>query len=425
MARRRLSVATPRLSWVHLDRRALAAARSSLEGTFQGVRDELGLGAIHFGYADRFFPGTSVLLTRLRYALFVPWLYNDLLKSHPSNSFPETELRDQERLLGLALMKHFEEEGVGLEGSGIIGHTVLKDRAPVVLPSQIYWPSLARWKIVADGQDGVEPPMRMAVHGAWEHYAPSPTMRRRPLEGEPEPPILFDLPTYRNGSHPADWSRRNRYGIKFALSPEERTFFADKLSRLQREDGKGCLLAGLAKRAVRGETFDNPYSAKVRQLCDDADRAALDRAHRAGKLGQFARSIYSALVEELREEEGIANSAVARNHLKALRENRASVTLVTQLNLDDLRLDGVIIDSELLLLLKRVQSWCAGNAPVSELLIHFRNRERKRKTVAKARLELRNRDRRKARQQPDWTPGPLSYRWSNVQTLLNDLAATS
>ncbi len=425
MPSRRFSVATPQLGWVYLDRDALAAARSSLEGTFQGVRDELGLGAIYFGYADRFFPGTSVLLTHLRYALFIPWLYNELMESRPGSPFPETELRERERLLGLALMKGIEREGTNFEGSGIIGHTVLKERAPVVLPSQIYWPSLVRWKIVMAGQDGVEPPARMAVHGSWELYAPSPAARRRPLEGEPEPPTLFDLPIYRNGNCPADWMKRNEAGIKFNLKPEERRFLADKLSRLQREDGKECLLAKLAKRAEHRETFDSPYSTKVRQLCDEDDRAALDRAHRAGKLGQFARSIYASLVEQIREQEGIANSIEARNYLKALREHKSSVTLVTQLNLDDLKSDGVTIDDELLRLLKRVQTWCVGAAPVSELLTLFLNRERHKKTSAKARLEPRNRDRRKARQQPVWKPDPLTYRWPNVQTILNDLAGVS
>jgi hypothetical protein len=425
MARRRFSVAAPLLSWVYLDRKALAAARASLEGTFQGVRDELGLGAIHFGYADRFFPGTSVLLTHLRYALFVPWIYNELLDSYPGSPFPEAELRDRERLLGRALMKPFEREGTSLEGTGIIGHTVLKDRAPVVLPSQIYWPSLVRWKIVVDGPDGSEPPMRMAVHDAWENYAPSLAARRRPLEGELERPILFDLPIYRNGNYPADWLKRNEAGIKFDLWPEERIFLADKLSRLQRTDGKECLLAGLAKRAARGETFDNLYSAKVRQLCDEADQAALDRARRAGMLGQFARSIYAALVEELREQDGTSNSNQARTYLKTLRNNKLNVTQVTRLNLDELKLDGVNIDNDLLLLLKRVQGWCDAATPASELLTQFRNRERKKKTSAKARLETRNRDRRKARQQPDWTPGPLTYRWPNVRIILSDLAGTS
>jgi hypothetical protein len=41
----------------------------------KGTVDELGLGTIRDAFADRLFPGTSVLQTRTRYWLFVPWLY--------------------------------------------------------------------------------------------------------------------------------------------------------------------------------------------------------------------------------------------------------------------------------------------------------------------------------------------------------------
>jgi hypothetical protein len=424
MPRRRSSIATPRIGWMYLDRNALAAARAALERSFQGVRDELGLGAIHFGYADRFFPGTSVLLTHLRYALFVPWLYTELMTSHPGGPFPEAELRRQERLLGRALMKPFEQKGISLEGSGIIGHTVLRERAPVVLPSQIYWPSLVRWRIVADGPEGEEPPVRLAVHGMWEDYAPS-RAARRPIEGQPERRILFDLPTYRTGNMSVDWPNRDEAGIDFTLKPEEQSFLADKLSRLERGDGKPCLLARLAARAGRGEKFENMYSPGIFRLCDEADRAALERARRVGVLGQFARSVYAALVEALREDDGISNANEGRAYLQSLRSDKRALDLVAGLNLDLLRLDGVNIDLELLDLLQRVQAWAPGQAPASELLIVFRNRERNKKSAAKARLERRNRDRRKARQQPDWSPGPLTYRWPNVHVLLRDLGAAA
>ena len=38
------------------------------------TRDELGLGLIRDGFANTFFPGTSVVQTRKRYFLFVPWI---------------------------------------------------------------------------------------------------------------------------------------------------------------------------------------------------------------------------------------------------------------------------------------------------------------------------------------------------------------
>src|SRR5690606_1152084 len=42
------------------------------------TRDELGIGTIRDLLADTLFPGTSTIQTRLRYMLFVPWIYTEL-----------------------------------------------------------------------------------------------------------------------------------------------------------------------------------------------------------------------------------------------------------------------------------------------------------------------------------------------------------
>src|SRR6478672_9381031 len=73
----------PGFGWTLLSRNALRRAEMQLRDETEGVRDEVGFLALHQAYADRFFPGTSVLHTRLRYALFVPWLYQDIAK-HPN-----------------------------------------------------------------------------------------------------------------------------------------------------------------------------------------------------------------------------------------------------------------------------------------------------------------------------------------------------
>jgi hypothetical protein len=41
----------------------------------QDTRDELGLGSIRDAFADKFFPGTSTIMTRAKYFLLVPWTY--------------------------------------------------------------------------------------------------------------------------------------------------------------------------------------------------------------------------------------------------------------------------------------------------------------------------------------------------------------
>jgi hypothetical protein len=53
--------------WSFMSRDAIGRAEAQLDGHSEGVRDEIGFLLIHQRYADRFFSGTSVLHTRLRY----------------------------------------------------------------------------------------------------------------------------------------------------------------------------------------------------------------------------------------------------------------------------------------------------------------------------------------------------------------------
>src|SRR6476620_5756259 len=59
--------------WVEISDAALQRLRRELEQRGQGVVDEMGVLSIHSGYADYFFPGTSVLQTRPRYIFFTCW----------------------------------------------------------------------------------------------------------------------------------------------------------------------------------------------------------------------------------------------------------------------------------------------------------------------------------------------------------------
>jgi hypothetical protein len=57
----------PILGWTMLSREEMRPAERLTNGE-QDTRDEIGFLLIHQGFADRFFPGTSVLHTRVRYA---------------------------------------------------------------------------------------------------------------------------------------------------------------------------------------------------------------------------------------------------------------------------------------------------------------------------------------------------------------------
>src|SRR3546814_2584275 len=74
-----------------------ARAKAQMDEESTGVRDEIGFLTIHQGYADLFFPGTSVLHTRARYLLFVPWLFEDLAPA--TGPVAQRALQEKERVL--------------------------------------------------------------------------------------------------------------------------------------------------------------------------------------------------------------------------------------------------------------------------------------------------------------------------------------
>ena len=102
-------------------------------------RDELGLGGIRDALSDTLFPGTSVLLTRARYFLFVPWLFREGERRGYHGPRLVTWVDGRERRLIEALRS-------GGDVEGLIGR--FAGPAVRILPSTIYWNSLRRFGIL-------------------------------------------------------------------------------------------------------------------------------------------------------------------------------------------------------------------------------------------------------------------------------------
>lgn len=100
-------------------------------------RDELGLGQIRDAIADSLFPGTSTLLTRARYLLFVPWAYQKAAR-RPS---PAAEADRYERDIIHAVRDSGDYAGL----LGMQAGEALKN-----LPSAIYWTMLRHYGILTD-----------------------------------------------------------------------------------------------------------------------------------------------------------------------------------------------------------------------------------------------------------------------------------
>lgn len=76
------------------------------------TRDELGIGVIRDAFSDMLFPGTSVIQTRARYFLFVPWIYKSLEEKKVLSSKIERRARDEEVRLIYALLESNDTNGV-------------------------------------------------------------------------------------------------------------------------------------------------------------------------------------------------------------------------------------------------------------------------------------------------------------------------
>src|SRR5947208_823394 len=83
----------PVLGWTMLSREEMRQVERSLGNHDQDTRDEIGFLLVHQGFADRFFPGTSVLHTRIRYALFVPWIYQQAAKQRKRGTALDSTIR--------------------------------------------------------------------------------------------------------------------------------------------------------------------------------------------------------------------------------------------------------------------------------------------------------------------------------------------
>jgi hypothetical protein len=104
----------------------------------EGTVDELGVGAVRDTIADVLFPGTSVLHSRARYLLFVPWLLLRAQRSTRVASAAVAELRRLEIRLIYSLL-------AGGESAGVIGRQA-KDRLKR-MPSAAYWAATYRYGI--------------------------------------------------------------------------------------------------------------------------------------------------------------------------------------------------------------------------------------------------------------------------------------
>jgi len=122
------------LAWIDFDPEERRRAQTLIDLFKEPeARDELGLGTIRDGLADLLFPGTSTIQTRLRYMLFIPWIYREAQSRKTSQAERVVIARNLEFDLSEALLE-------GGERDDVIGRLAGKDLKR--LASSVYWAGL-------------------------------------------------------------------------------------------------------------------------------------------------------------------------------------------------------------------------------------------------------------------------------------------
>lgn len=237
----------------------------------EGTVDELGIGSIRDALADSLFPGTSVLHTRLRYVLFIPWLMEQAAHK-PTPPEMSVEFRNLEYRLINSLMD-------GGERQGVIGNTA---RAKLKrMPSSMYWASLGAWNI-RQGDSSSEGFFRR------QHDYRQLSLRAAKAD-DPEARELLpgngldrNLPTAPGGLLKA---------ADFALTPAEEQYLSDQIAA----ETEGSMLAWL----IRNPPGNHPvfvWEVENLQQAPEQLRDLVDHARRFSIVIHGAALVYNLLL---------------------------------------------------------------------------------------------------------------------------------
>jgi hypothetical protein len=398
----------PVLGWTMLSREEMRQVERSLANSEQDTRDEIGFLLIHQGFADRFFPGTSVLHTRIRYALLVPWIYIQAAASPRRGSDLETMIR--RLLIQLATrLKQLGGEPYDVIGGDRLGQLTSQP------PDRVYWTALRTWGLMLSTVDSRSEAFRRLVAGA---RSTATDDDGGPLDDEATE-VFASLPD------PPDGWNNPKSPLHFKMPQRERNFLRGKLSLVTRPgDGALSLLAHLA-RAVDSFQDNSPGLPKELDARGDAaDKIALGVARDAAALTAIGRAVYGALVEQLLASDGGPDEGTFRTQLKTHFATYGEAAAHCDLEVMETLLPDVPRYVKRVLVETQAFVRAENPAMFSQLRDCYQRSEVIRKTARRARLvdtELA------AQRRTEWDPAkhnttPLHYRWRIVRAMLADLS---
>jgi hypothetical protein len=397
----------PTLGWTMLSREEMRQVERSLANGEQDTRDEIGFLLIHQGFADRFFPGTSVLHTRIRYVLFVPWLYLEAASTRRRGSDLDATIRRQLIQLAIRLKQ------VGGEPYDVIGGLKLGQLTSQP-PDHVYWPALRTWGILLPTVDSRSAALRRLQAGARASTLDDDGGR---LDDE-DTEAFIGLPA------PPDAWGDPQSPLHFKMPLKEREFLRRKLSLLTRPgEAEPSLLACLVESRdfFQGKSPELPNELDAR--ADAADKRALGVARDAAALAAIGRAVYGALVEQLLARDGGPDSDTYRAQLHAHFASYGEAA--GRCDLDAAEAFLPYLPLHVRNVLRETQAYVRAERPENFFVLRdcYQKAEVTRKTARRARLLDTERS---AQRRSEWDPGrhnttPLHYRWHIVRDMLSDL----
>lgn len=390
------------LTWIDHDAEARERSMRIL-ALFQEreSRDELGLGAVRDFFADTLFPGTSTIQTRLRYMLFVPWVYRALEAQRiPASRFAAIS-REMEMALISPLMNSDDSAGVF---GGRVGEGLKR------LPSSVYWNGLGAWGIrrIPLSQDEYHRHIERIYQLRTEEHA------RYDKDGSPSPEAITWHPRTPN---PPQGFPDNVSQLGFGLTTEEAGFLLDRILDSQ----GGSLLAFLARECEPAEC-QFPWEHPDRASFCEKHNTLLDYGELFSTAMHGAAFLYNLMLAEEAGRDG-----TEAEHRSSLAGWREAMKRVHRPNLPVDGLWGLTADSMHTITQRTrefVAAWFRRVRAVggrveddAECRLLVRRRERQLKGPRSRFVNLRARD--------QWSGyagvGQMDYRWRNVKVLLHDL----
>jgi hypothetical protein len=234
-----------------------------------GMLDPLGLGGLRDAFSALLNPGTSTVHTKLRYFIFLPWIFTGIERDRIAPSAFTNTLKQREAEL-IECLRHLRE------GQGVIGYT--KGAALQRWPSEIYWGGLGSWGLRRHDYTLGEYGQRAAAFGRL----------RQTLDDDQQPTASRNAMWVKLPEPPDNFLKED---IDFGLEPDEARLLIDQIGRRHPKS----LLADVCARPALSAHAELPWELD-QTLLGDYQRETLRHARWVYELTDGAQRLYNILL---------------------------------------------------------------------------------------------------------------------------------